>query len=90
MIRLWRGSAWEGAEPLVQSCFDGFHVTMFAYGQTGSGKMHTMIGVDGDRGLIPRAVAKLFEAKREIEHSGQEQVKISVKMLEIYNEEVIG
>jgi regulator of replication initiation timing len=24
---------WEGAEPLVQSCIDGFHVCMFAYGQ---------------------------------------------------------
>ena len=23
---------WEGAEPLVQSCIDGFHVCMFAYG----------------------------------------------------------
>lgn len=47
-----------------------------------------MIGVDGDRGLIPRAITKLFEAKREIEHGGQELVNISVEMLEIYNEEV--
>jgi kinesin family protein C1 len=47
-----------------------------------------MIGVEGDRGLIPRAVTKLFEAKREIEHGGQELVNISVEMLEIYNEEV--
>ena len=49
-----------------------------------------MIGVDGDRGLIPRAVTKLFEEKHEIKHSGQEQVKISVEMLEIYNKKVIG
>ena len=47
-----------------------------------------MIGVAGNRGLIPRAVAKLFEAKREIERCGQELVNISVEMLEIYNEEV--
>jgi kinesin family protein C1 len=47
-----------------------------------------MIGVDGDRGLIPRAVTKLFEAKGEIERGGQEVVNISVEMLEIYNEEV--
>ena len=47
-----------------------------------------MIGVAGDRGLIPRAVTKLFEAKREIERSGQELVNISVEILEIYNEEV--
>jgi kinesin family protein C1 len=47
-----------------------------------------MIGVAGNRGLIPRAVAKLFEAKRGIERCGQELVNISVEMLEIYNEEV--
>ena len=47
-----------------------------------------MFGVAGDRGLIPRAVAKLFEAKGEIERSGEEQVNIHVSMLEIYNEEV--
>ena len=47
-----------------------------------------MIGVDGDRGLIPRAVKRLFEAKGEIERGGQEVVKISVEMLEIYNEKV--
>ncbi|KAL3807868.1 hypothetical protein ACHAXA_010641 [Cyclostephanos tholiformis] len=79
---------WEAAEPLVQSCIDGYHVCMFAYGQTGSGKTHTMIGVAGDRGLIPRAVKMLFEAKREIERSGLEFVNISVELLEIYNEEV--
>ena len=42
-----------------------------------------MIGVE-------RAVTKLFEAKREIKHSGQDQVKISVEMLEICNKKVIG
>ena len=47
-----------------------------------------MIGDAGDLGLIPRAVTKLFEAKREIELSGQESVNISVEILEIYNEEV--
>jgi hypothetical protein len=47
-----------------------------------------MIGVDGDHGLIPRAVAKLFHPKHEIERGGHELVNISVEMLEIYNEEV--
>ncbi|KAL7539613.1 hypothetical protein ACHAXR_009451 [Thalassiosira sp. AJA248-18] len=80
---------WEGAEPLVQSCVDGFHVCMFAYGQTGSGKTHTMIGEAQNRGLIPRAVEKLFSQKRDIEQ-GREgvSVDIRVELLEIYNEEV--
>mmetsp|Transcript_21474 Transcript_21474/g.44934 ORF Transcript_21474/g.44934 Transcript_21474/m.44934 type:complete len:1284 (+) Transcript_21474:207-4058(+) len=81
---------WEGAQPLVQSCIDGFHVCMFAYGQTGSGKTHTMVGSAQSRGLIPRAVAKLFAAKQEIEQSrgGEVSVDLRVELLEIYNEEV--
>ena len=80
---------WEGAEPLVQSCVDGFHVCMFAYGQTSSGKTHTMIGDARNKGLIPRSVAKLFASKSEIEQSrGDMSVDIKVELLEIYNEEV--
>lgn len=80
---------WEGAEPLVQSCVDGFHVCMFAYGQTSSGKTHTMIGDARNKGIIPRAVAKLFASKSEIEQSrGDMSVDIKVELLEIYNEEV--
>jgi hypothetical protein len=47
-----------------------------------------MIGDANDPGLIPRSVTKLFEAKRDIEQSGQGKVNIRVEMLEIYNEEV--
>lgn len=81
---------WAGAEPLVQSAVDGFHVCMFAYGQTNSGKTHTMIGDAHNRGIIPRAVAKLFAAKKEIEQRrvGQASVDITVELLEVYNEEV--
>lgn len=80
---------WNAAEPLVQSCVDGFQVCMFAYGQTGSGKTHTMIGDVHNRGLIPRAVGKLFAAKKEIEEArGGLTVDIRVELLEIYNEEV--
>ena len=48
-----------------------------------------MIGDANNRGLIPRAVEKLFAAKQEIEQSrGQVSVDIRVELLEIYNEEV--
>ena len=48
-----------------------------------------MIGDVHDRGLIPRAVEKLFAAKHEIESSrGGAKVNITVELLEIYNEEV--
>eukprot|EP00985_Skeletonema_marinoi_P007822 scaffold3482_cov128-Skeletonema_marinoi.AAC.8 len=85
-----QADVWEGAEPLVQSAIDGHKVCMFAYGQTSSGKTHTMIGDSINRGLIPRAVEKLFASKKEFERSfaGNVSVSIKVELLEIYNEEV--
>ena len=48
-----------------------------------------MIGDAQNRGLIPRAVGKLFAAKEEIEQSrAGAKVDIQVELLEIYNEEV--
>jgi len=81
---------WEATEPLVQSAIDGYNVCIFAYGQTGSGKTFTMLGEPSNEGLITRAVAKLFEAKHEMEalSRGATQVKLSVELLEIYNEQV--
>jgi hypothetical protein len=81
---------WEATEPLVQSAIDGYNVCIFAYGQTGSGKTYTMLGEASNEGLISRSVAKLFEAKHEMEalSRGATQVKLSVELLEIYNEQV--
>lgn len=81
---------WEATEPLIQSAIDGFNVTIFAYGQTGSGKTHTMLGDVGNEGIISRAVAKLFDAKTEIEDlsRGEKSVSLSVELLEVYNEKV--
>ena len=49
-----------------------------------------MIGDSANRGLIPSAVEKLFATKKEIEHSFQRKVSVSIKveLLEIYNEDV--
>jgi hypothetical protein len=81
---------WEATEPLVQCAVDGYNVTVFAYGQTGSGKTYTMLGEAKNEGIIARAVGKLFAAKEEIEALSLEEteVKISVELLEIYNEKV--
>ena len=81
---------WEATEPLVQSAIDGYNVCIFAYGQTGSGKTYTMLGEPSNEGLIARSVTKLFNAKSEMEalSRGSTQVKLSVELLEIYNEEV--
>lgn len=81
---------WEATEPLVQCAVDGYNVTVFAYGQTGSGKTYTMLGEANNEGIIARAVGKLFAAKEEIEALSLEEteVKLSVELLEIYNEKV--
>ena len=81
---------WEATAPLVQSAVDGFNVTVFAYGQTGSGKTYTMLGEEGNKGIVTRSVEMLFKAKQEIEalSRGETNVELSVELLEIYNEKV--
>ncbi|XP_071698896.1 kinesin-like protein KIN-14N [Rutidosis leptorrhynchoides] len=64
---------------VIQSALDGYKVCIFAYGQTGSGKTHTMIGGSGDkRGLIPRSLEKIFEARQNV-HLG-----VQVSIYEVY------
>ena len=48
--------------PLVTSFLDGHNVCIMAYGQTGAGKTHTIIGTAEDPGMVPRCMAKCFEA----------------------------
>lgn len=84
---------WLGVEPMVQSAIDGYNVCLFAYGQTGSGKTYTMLGdtnQEDKKGIIYRAVKKLFDSKDELEMStrGATQVSIHVELVEVYNEKV--
>ncbi|GKA99031.1 kinesin-like protein KIN-14N, partial [Tanacetum coccineum] len=65
-------------------------VCIFAYGQTGSGKTHTMIGTPGNhdhKGLIPRSLEQIFEAKQTLQNQGW-KYEMQVSMLEIYNETI--
>jgi hypothetical protein len=47
--------------PAVEPVVQGISGTVFAYGVTSSGKTHTMMGTAADPGLVPRAIAALFE-----------------------------
>ncbi|KPI88152.1 putative kinesin [Leptomonas seymouri] len=70
-------------EAIVHAGFDGKNVTVMAYGQTGSGKTHSMIGVDADPGIVPRAARLLLELKRN-----SPGTTIKAFYTEIYNETV--
>jgi len=67
----------------------GSNVCIFAYGQTGSGKTYTMSGGDdaATAGIIPRAVARLFEQIAGMARRGW-HYDVSVSFLEIYNESI--
>ena len=56
------------------------------YGQTGAGKTFTMMGSTANykyRGLIPRAIHKIFS---EVGGRFDNQITVKVSFVEIYNE----
>lgn len=75
------------ALPLLTKAFDGYNGTIFAYGQTSSGKTHTMMGYDGDLGIIPRMNMDIFKRIKDLT-TDQRKFLIEVSYLEIYNEQI--
>ncbi|KAL0797539.1 hypothetical protein Bca101_052713 [Brassica carinata] len=77
-------------QPLIRSVLDGYNVCIFAYGQTGSGKTFTMMGpnelTEESLGVNYRALSDLFHLSSVRKETFS--YKISVQMLEIYNEQV--
>lgn len=65
---------------------------MFAYGVTSSGKTHTMLGTDGDPGILPSLIGDVFaqiEACSQGQGQGQQgpaSFSVRLSMMEIYNE----
>jgi len=84
-------------EPLIGQVMQGYNCTVFAYGQTGTGKTFTMEGGDGrddpnmtwendpTAGIIPRALAQLFD---ELRVQQEAEFSVRVSFLELYNEEI--
>ena len=90
---------------LIDGCFDGYNATVLAYGQTGSGKTYTMGTsfdpniIEEEIGIIPRAIAYLFEKIDEIKSECAKednrlnyvnpQIQVLAQFMELYNEEII-
>ncbi|KAI9491597.1 hypothetical protein BDB00DRAFT_874161 [Zychaea mexicana] len=69
------------ASRMVDRFIDGYNVTILAYGQTSSGKTYTMgTEIDDNRqpeheGIIPRAMAQLFQQLYQQQHPHHHQQK---------------
>ncbi|KAJ9674053.1 hypothetical protein PVL29_023548 [Vitis rotundifolia] len=74
------------ASPMVISVLDGYNVCIFAYGQTGTGKTFTMEGTNKNRGVNYRTLEQLFKIAEERKEIFT--YKISVSVLEVYNEQI--
>ncbi|XP_031214445.1 kinesin-like protein KIF27 isoform X2 [Mastomys coucha] len=78
-------------KPLVLSLIEGYNATVFAYGQTGSGKTYTIGGghvasvVEGQKGIIPRAIQEIFQS---ISENPSIDFKIKVSYIEVYKEDL--
>lgn len=78
-------------KPLVLSLIEGYNATVFAYGQTGSGKTYTIGGghvasvVEGQKGIIPRAIQEIFQ---NISENPSIDFSIKVSYIEVYKEEL--
>jgi centromeric protein E len=70
---------------LIRQVVGGFNSTVFAYGQTSSGKTHTMRGIPAEPGIIPLAVAEIFEL---IAEARDREFLLRVSYMEIYNEDI--
>ena len=70
----------------MTSVLDGYNVSIFAYGQSGTGKTFTMEGNEEHPGLVPRAIARIFEDIQSRTTNYQHDVFVS--MIEIYNESI--
>lgn len=74
------------ARRVVELAARGHEGTLIAYGQTGSGKTWTMRGGSGDeRGILPRTLEALFEARRT-QHKDGARVSLSLSYVQLYCE----
>ena len=70
---------------LIEGVTLGYNATVFAYGATGAGKTYTMLGEEGNPGIMPLTLKELF---REVDKYKDRDYKIKFWYLEIYNENI--
>lgn len=71
---------------ILDSFLQGYNCSVFAYGATGAGKTHTMLGREGEPGIMYLTTMELYrrlEALRE-----EKQFEVLISYLEVYNEQI--
>ena len=70
---------------LIEGVASGYNATVFAYGATGAGKTYTMLGEEGNPGIMPLTLRELF---KEVDKYKEREYKMKFWYLEIYNENI--
>ena len=70
---------------LIEGVAGGYNATVFAYGATGAGKTYTMLGEEGNPGIMPLTLKELF---KEVDKYKDREYKMKFWYLEIYNENI--
>ncbi|ERE68379.1 kinesin-like protein KIF18B-like protein [Cricetulus griseus] len=71
---------------ILDSFLQGYNCSVFAYGATGAGKTHTMLGKEGDPGIMYLTTMELYrrlEARQE-----EKKFEVLISYLEVYNEQI--
>eukprot|EP00404_Azadinium_spinosum_P009808 CAMPEP_0180554616 /NCGR_PEP_ID=MMETSP1036_2-20121128/75006_1 /TAXON_ID=632150 /ORGANISM="Azadinium spinosum, Strain 3D9" /LENGTH=328 /DNA_ID=CAMNT_0022570413 /DNA_START=103 /DNA_END=1085 /DNA_ORIENTATION=+ len=76
---------------MLEHMLQGYNTCLFCYGQTGTGKTTTIMGKahsEAERGLLPRLIRDIF-AEVEKQRANGFVVRVTVQMLEVYNERLL-
>lgn len=68
----------------ISGVVHGLNATVFAYGSTGSGKTYTMVGTEGDPGLMVLSLNTIFDFIKNDKSS--DEFEVTCSYLEVYNE----
>ncbi|XP_073745256.1 kinesin-like protein KIF18B isoform X3 [Callorhinus ursinus] len=71
---------------VLDSFLQGYNCSVFAYGATGAGKTHTMLGREGDPGIMYLTTMELY--RRLEAHQEEKRFEVLISYQEVYNEQI--
>ncbi|XP_049716965.1 kinesin-like protein KIF18B [Elephas maximus indicus] len=71
---------------ILDGFLQGYNCSVFAYGATGAGKTHTMLGREGDPGIMYLTTMELY--RRLEAHQEEKRFEVLISYQEVYNEQI--